>query len=116
MVPETNESLVGISSPKSAFLKVYSAKEYNLSLHIEVDDVKFVLLADGWHEVAGDSFDLDAYEFHHENKLLLKGGKVRGVPSTGARWQEKNGQTIMCPITSILAVKTSKRRRSVSRK
>lgn len=33
------------------------------SLAIDPDDVTEVLLADGWHEVDKDSFDLDAYEY-----------------------------------------------------
>jgi hypothetical protein len=33
-----------------------------MSLYIDVDRVSSVLLADGWHAVAEDSFDLDAYE------------------------------------------------------
>ena len=31
-----------------------------MSLAIDVDKVDMVLLLDGWHEVAGDSFDVDA--------------------------------------------------------
>jgi hypothetical protein len=79
-----------------------------MSLHIEVDKVDAVLLADGWHPVDGRSFNLDSYEFHHEDTDLLRGGAVPGVPSTGATWREPDGTRIACPLTAILAVKLSK--------
>jgi hypothetical protein len=79
------------------------------SLFVDVDAVDAVLLADGWHEVDSKSFDLDAYEFHHEKNIVLAGGSVAGVPSTGARWTEPDGKRIVCPITSILAVRLSKK-------
>jgi hypothetical protein len=34
-----------------------------MSLYINPGKVTAVLLADGWHDVADDSFDLDAYEY-----------------------------------------------------
>ena len=73
-----------------------------MSLAIDVDKVE---MADGWHEVAGASFDLDAYEYVHGKHELLKGGQVKGVPSTGATWTERDGAIVMCPITAILVVK-----------
>ena len=73
-----------------------------MSLNINVDDVTSVLLADGWHEVIDKSFVIDAYEF-------LDGGKThsfrKGVYSTGARWKGKGGESIACPIRSIVAIK-----------
>ncbi len=54
-------------------------------------------------EVTKGSFEMDAYEFHHKNEPRLKEG-VRGVSSTGARW-ESAGQQFVCPLTSILAIK-----------
>ena len=76
-----------------------------MTLAIDVDKVEMVLLADGWHEVAGASFALAAYEYRHEGRELLKGGQVTGVPSTGATWMEPGGAIVACPITAILAVK-----------
>jgi len=76
-----------------------------MSLAIDVDKVEAVLLADGWHLVAEKSFDLDAYEFHHEKSFILKGGEVEGVPSTGAAWKEADGSRVYCPITAIQAVR-----------
>ena len=53
-----------------------------MSLHIDVATVDVVLLADGWHQVDSRSFDLDAYEFHHNNETILGGGQAAGIPST----------------------------------
>jgi hypothetical protein len=76
-----------------------------MSLAIEVDNVKSVLLADGWHEVAPNSFQIDAYEFRDGDEVLLKGGAANGVISTGATWKGTGGESIACPLTSILAIK-----------
>ncbi len=91
-----------------------------MSLSIDIDRVSRVLLADGWHEVLKFSFDLDSYEFvqsdeedqefglHQRNSephVLLAGGRVQGVPATGATWREADGSRICCPITAVLAVK-----------
>ena len=85
-----------------------------MSLAINVDRVEAVLLADGWHEVSLNnesvsSFTLDAYDFISPVKgkdpiVLLSGGTVAGVPSTGASWVEK-GVRVSCPVTAVLAVK-----------
>lgn len=76
-----------------------------MSLAIDVDDVTAVLLADGWHDVADDSFDLDSYEYLHLGDLLLGGGSVDGVPSTGFRFVGTDGANMAGPITAVLAVK-----------
>ena len=80
-----------------------------MSLAIDVRMVKWVLLADGWHEVAGGSFELDAYEYVDkdmgEDRPVFSGAQVNGVPSTGATWKEPGGAIVTCPITAILAVK-----------
>lgn len=80
-----------------------------MSLHIDVKDVKAVLLADGWHELVSNSFELDAYEFLEDGDIRLGGGSDLGISSLGARWSEKEGVTVACPIRSIIAVKTAKR-------
>jgi len=73
-----------------------------MSLYIEVDDVSAVLLADGWHTVANQSFDLNAYEFHNGVVLLTN----RSVPHSGAAWTESDGAQVYCPLTAVLAVRT----------
>lgn len=87
-----------------------------MSLAIDVDRVEQVLLADGWHRVAKQSFALDAYEFIHDGRAVLSGGQVTLVPSTGARWTEPDDSVVACPVTAILALKmsgTSSQRASV---
>jgi hypothetical protein len=61
-----------------------------MSLAIQVDKVKRVLLADGWHEVAEVSFDLDAYEYLHKDHILLGGGACDQIPHTGFIFKEQN--------------------------
>ncbi len=89
-----------------------------MSLAIDVDRVKEVLLPDGkWHEVAGDSFELDAYEFVRASEMTpgggeagvrLGGGTEKLVPATGARWIERDSddheRRVYCPINAIQAV------------
>ena len=81
-----------------------------MSLAIDVDEVRAVLLADGWHDVKDESFEIDAYEFVRGDEPRLLGGQSDGVCSAGARWREagyggSNDREIFCPLTSILAVK-----------
>lgn len=76
-----------------------------MSLNIEVDDVYEVLLADGWHEVADRSFDLDSYEFHWGN-IALHGGGSGGVCATGFTFKEAGvGGWIAGPFTAVLAIR-----------
>ena len=81
-----------------------------MSLDIQISKVIAVLLSDGWHTVEGKSFNTDAYEFSDGDSLLVGGGVVDGVPSTGASWSEKGATgkaiTVYCPLTAILALKT----------
>lgn len=81
-----------------------------MSLAISTDHVTSVLLADGWHEVASmedgrSSFDLDSYEFH-QGRLCVHGGGNSGVCSTGFTFTTPQGDTLIGPLTAILAVKT----------
>ena len=78
-----------------------------MSLAIEIDAVTHVLLLDGWHAVEKDSFDLDAYEYLDGEQVRFGGGSHSTIPSTGARWIEKDGNEVCCSISSILAVKVS---------
>ena len=72
-----------------------------MSLSLEVKQVSGVLLADGWHTVAEQSFDLDAYEYWHGGHMRQK----EGVPATGAKWREPDGTMVVCPLVSVLAVR-----------
>jgi hypothetical protein len=55
-----------------------------MSLAIEVNDVVEVLLPDGWHPVVDGSFEIDGYEFLHEDIVRVGGGGVEGISATGA--------------------------------
>ena len=76
-----------------------------MSLAIDVDTVTDVLLADCWHPVTDRSFDLDAYEFLYESRLLVGGGDEAGVPSTGFTFTTDTGDRLTGPLTAILALK-----------
>jgi hypothetical protein len=80
-----------------------------MSLAIDVDTVTAVLLADGWHDVIDDSFDVDAYEFEEkiaegEDPRLLHGGEHSGISDSGFVCRTSQGM-ICGPLTSLLAVK-----------
>ena len=79
-----------------------------MSLAIDVDKVRAVLLADGWHEVAEKSFDLDSYEYSHGSETIHEGGQG-GVCSTGFRFKEfKEGTRgyLYGPLTAIIAIRS----------
>jgi hypothetical protein len=81
-----------------------------MSLAISADDVTAVLLADGWHEVAARSFDLDSYEYHeHADGLMIHGGGASGVCSTGFEFTTDEGDRLAGPLTAVLAVRHGKR-------
>ena len=80
-----------------------------MSLAIDVDTVTAVLLADGWHDVIDDSFDVDAYEFEEkigegEDPRILHGGGQSGISDSGFVCRTSQGM-ICGPLTSLLAVK-----------
>lgn len=75
-----------------------------MSLDIQTNLVRAALLPDGWHEVADQSFDLDAYEFLEDRRHVLRGGQADGVPSIGFYFHNPAGNKYMGPLTSILAV------------
>jgi hypothetical protein len=49
-----------------------------MSLAIDVDIIEKVLLSDGWHEVADASFQVDTYEYVHEDWRCCRRAKCRG--------------------------------------
>jgi len=83
-----------------------------MSLSIDTDRVAAVLLpVVGWTPVdRGDdgvsTFDLDAYEFVWEGRLVLGGGQESeaGVPATGFAFRS-GGVRVSGPLTSVLAVR-----------
>lgn len=103
-----------------------------MSLGIDVDRVVRVLLTDGWHDVEGNSFFVDSYEYlwsgmdgvsvrqfrtahPGEQPLLVHGGGQGGVCATGFRFTETGTFADLCgPLTAILAIEVASqaRRRS----
>lgn len=76
-----------------------------MSLAIDVDRVSDVLLADGWHTVANNSFAIDSYEFLWNGDLMLGGGQDKLVPAAGFSFTDTQLGTISGPLTSVLAVR-----------
>jgi hypothetical protein len=76
-----------------------------MSLAIRPDNVLAVLLADGWHDVRGNSFEIDSYEFVRDAEVHFGGSIVSGTGMVGAKWTGTDDRVIYCPLTSILAVK-----------
>lgn len=74
-----------------------------MSLRIDVDKVRAVLLADGWHDVRNDSFNLDAYDYIWSDHALHSGGL--GVCSIGFEFIDGDGYVLSGPLTSVLAVR-----------
>jgi hypothetical protein len=80
-----------------------------VSLAIDTDSVEAVLLADGWHEVHGNSFDLDFFEFVYEERTR---GGISGVSSMGFEFFEAAGGTgykLAGPLSAIVAVRHTSR-------
>jgi hypothetical protein len=75
-----------------------------MSLSIDVDKVTGVLLPDGWHDVADNSFDVDAYEFVHHGETIHRGGEG-GVTSEGFRFKDGGGQRFYGPLTTLQAIR-----------
>jgi len=73
----------------------------DMTLGIQVNEIKHVLLADRWHEVESQSFALDAYEFMDAGS----GRRARGRPAhhiswlhvPGARWTDRRRSSLIHP-------------------
>lgn len=87
-----------------------------MSLAIDVDKVKSVLLSDGqWYVVSKNSFTLDAYEFIWFSKFqdkkkdipcVMHAGGNSNISATGFSFLSKvEGGIISGPLSSIVAVK-----------
>jgi hypothetical protein len=88
-----------------------------MSLAIDVDEVTAVLLADGWHKVAEESFDIDSYEFVAGSRTVHGGGDS-DVCASGFQFKERvrpdepggsRGQAVIIrgPLSAVLAVRTT---------
>jgi hypothetical protein len=81
-----------------------------MSLGIQLEEIKQVLLADRWHEVEGSSFALDTYEFLEGNQAVARGdGQL--ITVVGFMFREPGGQIVAGPLSSILAVQLPRRSR-----
>ena len=94
----------------------------HMSLGINVNKVTAVLLADGWHEVAGESFKLGSYEFLRSSEGQQQDGEPQlvhragdgGICATGFQFAERivvheSGPVMLQisgPLTAVLAVRT----------
>jgi hypothetical protein len=85
-----------------------------MNLRIQTSEVWHVLLADGWYRVAADpndptdsSFDVDTYAYVTGDDVLIGGGPIAGMPSTGFAFTDRSGRRIRSPLPAILAVGTS---------
>lgn len=88
-----------------------------MSLAIDVDCVTHVLLVDGWHEVAGQSFTVAPYEYGHivptgvtnaPNFVFLHQAGYGGVCPVGFDFTDAATGASMCGrISSVVAVRRS---------
>ena len=78
-----------------------------VSLYIDVDRVTNVMIGANWYEVAKGTFDLDSYEYHHQDNVLHGGGQS-GVCATGFAFETRDGACMAGPLTAIQAVRYSK--------
>jgi hypothetical protein len=78
----------------------------SVSLAIEIDDVVAIMIGGVWLEIECGSFDIDSYEFVHDDNLLLGGGQS-GICPAGYVAALKNAQQKICgPLTALQAVRT----------
>jgi hypothetical protein len=91
--------------------KRWTYEEAEMSLGIQVTEIKQVLLADRWHEVEKESFALDTYEFIEGEQAVARGdGQL--ITSVGFMFREPGGQIVAGPLSSILAVQLPRTARS----
>jgi len=70
-----------------------------MKLTIPITDVARVLLADGWHDVADQSFDVSDYDFDDGH-----GNKITNDDRAGFDFVDAAGGWYRGPLSSILAV------------
>jgi|ERR1043166_2418999 hypothetical protein len=83
------------------------AQESGMSLAIDIETIKAVLLSGTWYEVRDKSFNLDSYEFSEDGRTIHGGGSG-GVCSTGFRFHTTGNAVIQGPLTAIEAVSDKK--------
>lgn len=86
-----------------------------MSLAIDVNKVEEVLLADGWHRVVSDTFELDSYEYvSASGPTQFAGGQEAAISGMGFTFTEQlpagaqamgRRTKIKGPLSAILAVR-----------
>jgi hypothetical protein len=80
-----------------------------MSLYINIEKVYAVCVGNRWTQIEEGSFDLDSYEFQHDDNLLHGGGQG-GLCATGFRGKvidDPIGGFIQGPLTALQGVRTS---------
>jgi hypothetical protein len=67
---------------------------------VDVSRVKAVLLSDGWHKVAGNSFTLEPH------LVSWRSGEREAVWQAGFAFMGEDGHLIAGPLASIIALKS----------
>jgi hypothetical protein len=84
-----------------------------VSLAINLDTVRRVLLADGWHDIKIGSLSFDSFEAHHDDVAMehglthwpLRAGRAGDVSAMGFRFTRRDdGTEVTGPLTSLLAL------------
>jgi len=77
-----------------------------MSLAIDVAKVRAVLLPNaGWLDIKVGIFEIDAYEFRNDQRVIQSGGNG-GVSSAGFRFRDNSNNLVCGPLSTILAVRT----------
>ncbi|MDQ3208028.1 MAG: hypothetical protein M3Q37_05420 [Gemmatimonadota bacterium] len=77
-----------------------------MSLAIDVAKVRAVLLPNaGWLDIKVGTFEIDAYEFRNDQRVIQSGGNG-GVSSAGFRFRDNSNNLVCGPLSTILAVRT----------
>lgn len=75
-----------------------------MSFAIDMAKVRSVLLLDGWHRVAANSFAVDAYEYV---KAGEKSGGNGSAGAAGFRFTDDAGYVLSGPLSAVLASQAS---------
>jgi len=77
-----------------------------MSLAINLDEVEAVMLLDHqWYKVIDHTFIIDSYEFVWDKQTVIGGGQVPNVSATCAAWKTSGKTNMVCPFTSIIALR-----------
>jgi len=90
----------------------------DVTLYIDVKQVRSMLLADGWHIVAAGTFEIGGYEYRSSSRpigevrptdhVMLRGGDEPLMPTKAFRFKEEadgRQRSMYGPVSSILAVR-----------